>query len=54
MANLTVEMHDDLYHIRSQDFYLQFPDAEKNTRILWLLLRTFHEPENGKLLFTYE
>jgi transposase-like protein len=54
MANLTVESHDGMYHISSQDFCLQFPETEKNTRVLWLLLRAFHDPDTGKPLFTYE
>ncbi len=54
MANLTVETHDGMYHIRSQELYLQFPNTEKNTRVLWLLLRAFHHPDTGKPLFTYE
>jgi transposase-like protein len=54
MADLTVESQDGMYHISSQDFYLQFPNTEKNTRVLWLLLRAFHEPETGKPLFTHE
>ena len=54
MANLNVETHDGMYHIRSQEFCLQFPETEKNTRVLWLLLRAFHDPETGKHLFTHE
>ena len=54
MANLTVEIQNDMYHIRSQDFYLQFPNTEKNTRVIWLLLRAFHDPTTGKHVFTHE
>lgn len=54
MANLSVETHDGIYHIRSQDFCLHFPETEKNTRVLWLLLRAFHDPDTGKKLFTHE
>lgn len=54
MANLTVETHDGMYHIRSQELYLQFPSTEKNTRVLWLLLRACHHPDTGNPLFTYE
>jgi transposase-like protein len=54
MANLSVETHDGMYHISSQDFCLQFPNTEKNTKVLWLLLRAFHDPETGKSLFTHE
>jgi transposase-like protein len=54
MANLTVETHDGMYHIRSQGFCLQFPETEKNTRVLWLLLRAFYDPDTGKKLFTHE
>lgn len=54
MAYLHVTSQDGMYHISSQDFCLQFPDTEKNTRVLWLVLRALHEPETGKPLFTHE
>jgi transposase-like protein len=54
MADLHVTSQDGMYHIRSQDFCIQFPDTEKNTRVLWLLLRSLHESDSGKPLFTYE
>ncbi len=54
MANLAVESHDGMYHISSQDFFLQFPETEKNTRVIWLLLRAFHDPDTGKPIFTHE
>jgi transposase-like protein len=54
MAKLTVETHDGMYHISSQDFCLQFPNTENNTKVLWLLLRAVHDPNTGKSLFTYE
>ena len=54
MAYLTVESHDGMYHMSSQDFCLRFPNTEKNTRVLWLLLRAFHNPDTGKPLFTHE
>ena len=41
MANLSVEIHDGMYHISSQDICLHFPETESNTKILWLLLRAF-------------
>jgi len=53
MAYLTVESQDGMYHIMSQGFCLQFPDTEKNTRVLWLLLRAIHDPDTGKPLFTH-
>ena len=43
-----------MYHISSQDFCLQFPETAKNARVLWLLLRAFHDPDTGTPLFTYE
>lgn len=54
MAYLKVTSQDGMYHISSQDFCIQFPDTEKNTRVLWLLLRSLHEPDTGKPLFTHE
>ena len=54
MAYLTVRSQDGMYHISSQEFCLQFPDTEKNTRVLWLLLRAFHDPDTGKPVFTHE
>jgi transposase-like protein len=54
MAYLTVRSQNGRYHISSQDFYLQFPDTEQNTRVLWLVLRAFHDPETGKPVFTHE
>ena len=54
MAHLNVISQDGMYHIRSQDFCIQFPDTEKNTRVLWLLLRALHDPDTGKPFFTHE
>ena len=54
MANLSVETHDGMYHIHSQDVCLQFPETESNKKILWLFLRAFHDPETGDSLFTHE
>jgi transposase-like protein len=54
MAYLTVKSQHGMYHIRSQDFCLQFSETEKNTRVLWLLLRAFCHPDSGKPLFTHE
>lgn len=54
MANLTVETQNGLYHIRSQEFYLQFPKTDKNTRVLWLLLRGIRDPATGNPVFTHE
>ena len=54
MASLNVISQDGMYQISSQDFCLQFPNTEKNTRVLWLLLRAFHDPDTGKPVFTHE
>ncbi len=54
MAYLTVSTQDDIYHIRSQDVCRQFPNTEKDTRVLWLLLRAIHDPDTGTPMFTHE
>jgi transposase-like protein len=54
MAYLNVQSQDGMYHISSQDFCFHFPDTGKNTRVVWLLLRAFHDPETGKPVFTHE
>jgi transposase-like protein len=54
MANLSVETHDGMYAIHSQDFCLQFPATDNNKKVLWLLLRAFRDPETGKPLLTHE
>jgi transposase-like protein len=53
MAYLNVMSHDGMYQITSQDFCIRFPDTEKNTRVLWLLLRALYAPETGKPFFTH-
>ncbi|MCP4376794.1 MAG: hypothetical protein GY794_11540 [bacterium] len=53
MAYLKVESQHGMYHISRQDVCLQFPETGKNTRVLWLLLRAFHDPDTGKLIFTH-
>lgn len=54
MADLTVRCQDGMYHISSQGFCFQFPATEKNTRVIWLLLRAFRDPDTGKSIFTHE
>ena len=54
MASLNVSRQDGMYQIRSQAFCLHFPETEKNTRVLWLLLRAFHDLDTGKPVFTHE
>lgn len=54
MANLTIDIHDGLYHITSQDFFLQFPDTVANKKVVCLFLRALRCRETGKPLFTHQ
>jgi transposase-like protein len=54
MAHLTVEIHENTLHIRSQAFCGTFQDTEENRKALFVFLRFLSCPETGKALFTYQ